>query len=151
MGRAIRVKFQTGINDEINCLTNFTHLLFFPFRFFSDLFWRSYGCLLLLSPYSVSAGCHIICSMCTLIIGLTLHHLIMFRICSWHFTGWLWRTQWLIRLFTTGWIDGFAIIFKKSCAFVASICGNRMNCSKVKRLTCQTQCPLNVVRNHVSS
>lgn len=53
-------------------------------------------------------------------------------------------------LIILGWIDGFDIIFKRLCAFVASICGNKMNCLKAKRFICPTQCQLNDVPNHVS-
>lgn len=125
------------------------HNILFSFSFVFHL-WRSYECLLLLLPSLPYVGCHIIYSTYTRIIGRTLHHLIMFRICFWHSIGWQCQIVWLIRLYTTGWIDDFGIIFKKLCASAASICGNKMNCSKVIQFICRIRCQLNADRNHVS-
>lgn len=123
---------------------------FFPVSMFLSI-WRLFECLLLLLPSLPYAGCHIICSTCIRIIGRTLHHQIMFHICFSHFIGWLCQIVWLIQSFIIGWIADFGIIFKKLCASVASIYGNKMNCWKVKQCICPIQCRLIVDPDHVSN
>lgn len=114
---------------------------------------RSFECLLPSSWYSPSAGCRITCSTFMPITNHTSHQKAMYRICFSDSIGWQCPTAWSIRLFTIGWIADFAIIFRKSCASVVSICGGKMNCTKAKRFTCQihVRCPLNADRNHVST
>lgn len=113
---------------------------------------RSFACLLPSSRYSPYAGCRITCFTFMPTINHTSHRRAMCRICFSVSIGWRCATAWSIRLFTIGWIDDSAITFKKSCAFVASTCGGKTNCTKAKPFTCQihVHCPSNVDRSHVS-
>lgn len=117
---------------------------FFPIK-------RSSECSSRSSQFLAYVGYRTTCSTYTRIIGRILHHLIMCRICFWHFIGWRCQIVWWTPLFTIGWIDDSDITFKKLCASVASTCGNKMNCSKVKQFICPIRCPLNADRNPVST
>lgn len=76
-------RFSSSSSSSTSCFSSS-----FSLAFSLPLFvWRSFECLLLLLPSLPYVGYHITYSTFTRIIGRTLHHLIMFRICFWHFIG----------------------------------------------------------------
>lgn len=76
-------RFSSSSSSSTSCFSSS-----FSLAFSLPLFvWRSFECLLLLLPSLPYVGYHITYSTYTRIIGRTLHHLIMFRICFWHFIG----------------------------------------------------------------